>query len=445
MGDTCLIAFVTNQLTEVSCIAKSDSMQLHTRHMHRQTPRPKGSVNCRVAAVLLHMVQQGAVGATAMPHGSLVPGAAVGRLVNEGHQGLMRFSQVLRCRIDLTRILTQVCRGQSAVNEHRQTGIGTGWVVWRDIGLRHGGQQLAEGARMRQRVRHLRRHRVGVCPRCCRRDRPAPCDCCGCVRVCDRHHGRLLGKNFSIRTGLDDNNSQLKVNSADDFLSCGVQITLCDGDFFQLCHATYSHLIQSDLDQTTADGKCPVRYWGSCRFQPLNPERPKTHEAKPTIDLCRALLACSLPTMAEEVVVYSARAEQLIKPLFDAYTKETGVQVKFITGGEGPLMERLKAEGQNTPADILLTVDAGNLWQAGQQELLRPITSKTLQDNVPAHLRDPGNAWFGLSVRARTLVYNNTKLKPADLQRTRIWPTPNGKVACVCAHPRRSTTRVWWR
>lgn len=130
---------------------------------------------------------------------------------------------------------------------------------------------------------------------------------------------------------------------------------------------------------------------------------------------CAALLACAATAIAEEVVVYSARAEQLIKPLFDAYTKETGVQVKFITGGEGPLMERLKAEGQNSPADILLTVDAGNLWQAGQQELLRPITSKTLQENVPAHLRDPGNAWFGLSVRARTLVYNNTKLKSSDL------------------------------
>jgi iron(III) transport system substrate-binding protein len=125
--------------------------------------------------------------------------------------------------------------------------------------------------------------------------------------------------------------------------------------------------------------------------------------------------AAVLPVLADEVVVYSARNEQLIKPLFDTYTKETGVTVKFITGGEGPLMERLKVEGQNTPADLLLTVDAGNLWQAAQQDLLRPIASKTLQDNVPAHLRDPGNAWFGLSVRARTLVYNTTRLKPTDL------------------------------
>lgn len=127
------------------------------------------------------------------------------------------------------------------------------------------------------------------------------------------------------------------------------------------------------------------------------------------------LAACAMSAFAEEVVVYSARNEQLIKPLFDQYTRDTGVQIKFITGGEGPLMERLKAEGQNTPADMLLTVDAGNLWQAAHEGLLRPIQSPTLQSNVPAHLRDPGNEWFGLSVRARTLVFNTTQVKPADL------------------------------
>ncbi|WP_041432966.1 extracellular solute-binding protein [Thiobacillus denitrificans] len=128
-----------------------------------------------------------------------------------------------------------------------------------------------------------------------------------------------------------------------------------------------------------------------------------------------ALGLASLPALAEEVVVYSARNEQLIKPLFDAYTRETGVQVKFVTDKEGPLMARLKAEGKNTPADVLLTVDAGNLWQASEEGLLRPIKSKTLQTNVPAHLRDPDNEWFGLSVRARTMVYNTGKVKPGEL------------------------------
>ena len=118
---------------------------------------------------------------------------------------------------------------------------------------------------------------------------------------------------------------------------------------------------------------------------------------------------------ADFVVVYSARNEQLIKPLFDAYTKETGVQIKFITDKEGPLMQRLQAEGSNTPADVLLTVDAGNLWQAGQLGLLKPVDSKTLTANIPANLRDPNNLWFGLSVRARTLVYNPQKIQPAQL------------------------------
>ena len=128
-----------------------------------------------------------------------------------------------------------------------------------------------------------------------------------------------------------------------------------------------------------------------------------------------ALVASALPALAEEVVVYSARNEQLIKPLFDAYTRDTGVQIKFITDKEGPLMARLKAEGKNTPADVLLTVDAGNLWQASEEGLLRPIQSKTLRANVPAHLRDPDNEWFGLSVRARTIVYNPAKVRPAEL------------------------------
>jgi iron(III) transport system substrate-binding protein len=131
--------------------------------------------------------------------------------------------------------------------------------------------------------------------------------------------------------------------------------------------------------------------------------------------LAALTLTAALPVLAEEVVVYSARNEQLIKPLFDAYTRDTGVKIKFITDKEGPLMARLKAEGKNTRADMLLTVDAGNLWQASEEDLLRPVRSKTLERNVPAHLRDPGNEWFGLSVRARTLVYNTDKVKPADL------------------------------
>lgn len=119
--------------------------------------------------------------------------------------------------------------------------------------------------------------------------------------------------------------------------------------------------------------------------------------------------------IANEVVVYSARNEQLIKPLFDAYTKQTGTVVKFISDKEGPLLEKLKAEGANTPADMLITVDAGNLWQAANMGLLRPIDSKVIAANIPAHLRDPNNLWTGLSVRARTIFYNKKQVKPSEL------------------------------
>lgn len=132
--------------------------------------------------------------------------------------------------------------------------------------------------------------------------------------------------------------------------------------------------------------------------------------------LTSILLAVGLISGAQaDIVVYSARNEQLIKPLFDAYTKETGVPVKFTTDKEGPLLQRLKAEGENTPADLLITVDAGNLWQAANEGLLSPVKSAALEKNIPAHLRDPQNRWFGLSVRARTIFYNPQKVKRAEL------------------------------
>ncbi|MGL6071152.1 extracellular solute-binding protein [Craterilacuibacter sp.] len=127
------------------------------------------------------------------------------------------------------------------------------------------------------------------------------------------------------------------------------------------------------------------------------------------------LASLSTWSLAEELVVYGARGEQLVKPLFDAYQKETGVNIRYIMDKEGPLMERLKAEGSNSPADILLTVDAGNLWQASQMGLLKPYSSKVIDANVPAHLRDPKKEWAGLSIRARTIFYNTQKIKPGQL------------------------------
>jgi iron(III) transport system substrate-binding protein len=130
---------------------------------------------------------------------------------------------------------------------------------------------------------------------------------------------------------------------------------------------------------------------------------------------CFSSLLGAYSVHAEEVVVYSARIEQLIKPMFDAFTKETGIKVKYTTDNEGALLARLEAEGKNTPADMLITVDAGNLWAAARAGLLKSIKSDVLDNNIPMHLRDPQGEWFGLSVRARTLIYNTKKVKPAEL------------------------------
>ncbi len=115
------------------------------------------------------------------------------------------------------------------------------------------------------------------------------------------------------------------------------------------------------------------------------------------------------------LVVYSSRKEHLIKPLFDLYQEKTGTKIKYITDEAAPLMARLKAEGRNTSADIFMTVDAGNLWQAAEQGLLQSLDSKVLNNNVPAHLRDQDQRWFGLSIRARTIVYSTQRVRPEEL------------------------------
>lgn len=115
------------------------------------------------------------------------------------------------------------------------------------------------------------------------------------------------------------------------------------------------------------------------------------------------------------VTIYSSRNEQLIKPLLDKYTEETGVKIELVTDKTGPLMARLQAEGKNTPADMLLTVDAGNLWQAAEQGLLQPVSSTVLETNVPAKYRDPKGQWTGLSLRARTIFYDPSKVEASQL------------------------------
>ncbi|AKE51119.1 Fe(3+) ABC transporter substrate-binding protein [Kangiella geojedonensis] len=117
----------------------------------------------------------------------------------------------------------------------------------------------------------------------------------------------------------------------------------------------------------------------------------------------------------KEIVVYSSRKEHLIKPFFEQFTQETGIPVVYITDGAAPLISRLKAEGERSPADILMTVDAGNLWQATQEDILQPIESDVLENNIPESLQDPNNEWYGLTVRARTIVYSKDRVNPEEL------------------------------
>ena len=123
---------------------------------------------------------------------------------------------------------------------------------------------------------------------------------------------------------------------------------------------------------------------------------------------------CGLPG-DDDIVVYTSRADHLIKPVFDAWEEKTGTRVRFITDQDGALISRLEAEGANSPADLLITVDAGNLWNAKERGLLQPVDSQVLREAVPSHLRDPDDHWFGLTVRARTMVYSPERVDPETL------------------------------
>ncbi len=126
----------------------------------------------------------------------------------------------------------------------------------------------------------------------------------------------------------------------------------------------------------------------------------------------------ALPAVASadgEVNLYSARQEGLIKPLLDEFTRDTGIQVNLLTGRADELLQRLRREGRLSPADVLITVDAGNLHQAKSAGVLSPIESETLQQHVPESYRDVDGQWYGLSLRARPILYNKATVDPAEL------------------------------
>lgn len=118
---------------------------------------------------------------------------------------------------------------------------------------------------------------------------------------------------------------------------------------------------------------------------------------------------------ADEVNLYSARKENLIKPLLDQFSASTGVQVNLVTGKASALIKRLEAEGQNSPADLILTTDAGRLHVAATRNLLQPVNSGAIEALVPPHLRQNDNLWVGLSQRSRVIVFSSERVKAEEL------------------------------
>jgi iron(III) transport system substrate-binding protein len=136
---------------------------------------------------------------------------------------------------------------------------------------------------------------------------------------------------------------------------------------------------------------------------------------RPTLRFIGLLAAVfHLPlTVADELNLYSARHYDTDFALYDNFTEQTGIKVNLIEGGSDALIERIVSEGELSPADILITVDAGRIWRAAEAGVFQSIDSKVLNEKVPANLKDPNNLWFGLSKRARIIAYRKGGSFPA--------------------------------
>ena len=132
-----------------------------------------------------------------------------------------------------------------------------------------------------------------------------------------------------------------------------------------------------------------------------------------SLALLAATTGCGVFDQPADIQVYSARHYD-VEDAFAEFEKETGKSVEFIFDDDAVLLERIKAEGADSPADVYMTVDAGNLWNAADQGVLAPIESPTLDAAVPQTYRDPEERWFGLAMRARTVLYNPDAVDPAE-------------------------------
>ena len=136
---------------------------------------------------------------------------------------------------------------------------------------------------------------------------------------------------------------------------------------------------------------------------------------------------------AKEINIYSHRQPFLINPFLDLFSQETGIKTNVVYSKKG-LAQRLKAEGENSPADVILTVDIGRLYVYDDLDLLASIDSKKLKNNIPNYLRSPDNTWFGLSKRARVIVVHNEKIAEGEITRIEDLANPKWK-GKICSRP----------
>jgi iron(III) transport system substrate-binding protein len=153
-----------------------------------------------------------------------------------------------------------------------------------------------------------------------------------------------------------------------------------------------------------------------------------------------AALAATLPAVAQEKVLnlYSARHYNTDEALYNNFTKATGIKINRIEAGDEALLERLSNEGANSPADVVLLVDAARLAKAQQAGLFQPVRSQLLNARIPAQLRAPDGSWYAFSTRARVMVYNKASVRPedADTYEELADPKNKGKVCTRSgAHP----------
>ena len=143
---------------------------------------------------------------------------------------------------------------------------------------------------------------------------------------------------------------------------------------------------------------------------------------------------------ADQVVnLYSARHYDVDETLYEKFTDETGIRINVLEGQPDELIERIKNEGEESPADVFVAVDAGRLWRAQEAGIFQPVESEVLKNAVPENLREPSGLWYGLTTRARMLVYNTEKVKPEELSTYEDLADPKWK-GRVCV---RSSSNVY--